>query len=191
MSKNNRKSTKFRFAGDEDIALNDTYTTQTGMVLKLEPVAPTLLQMVEQSIPVPERPAYDAETAFGEIQHYYHDETTLETEEEKHKWKSYINARHNRNAELTSKANRILLSKGVVISEEIAKRFPEWEEEHTWLGIPVPTEERDRRYHFLMTEIIKSPNDIIGILENIMQLMGMDQETLRAAENSFRSTMAT
>lgn len=176
--------------GDEDIKIDDTYTASGGIKLKLLPVAPALLQKLEATVEMPSRPYYEAETAFGTIEKYYHDPTTLETEDELHAWKVYVVGKRVAEEELTQKANKAVLSKGVVIPEEvIEKQFPIWEEEQKWLGIDVPSHPLDRKYHFLTTEIIKSPNDIVNVLERIMRLIGMTEEDLQAAEDQFRDSM--
>jgi len=192
MAKRYNQRKRRGFAGDDEIAVDDTITTSSGITLKLQPVAPALLQKIEQSIPTPERPYYEAKTIFGTIEHYPHDSSTVETEEEKHMWREYSVEKYRREVELTQKGNRALLSKGVIIPKEVEeKQFLVWQEEQEWIGIEVPNKPLDRRYHFLTTEILKTPNDIITTVEKIMRLVGMDEETLQAAEDSFRSQMAT
>lgn len=167
--------------GDE----NNIYKTTRGITIQLLPI-PFLLDQARASIEFPEPPVYEVVNVAGDVERHLHDETTLETDEDKAQWEVYTQAKAEAEAKLRENMLRAMLTKGVVVE---MPQDDEWIKDQEWCGVNVPTESRERRMHYILTEVIGRPDDLSNIMVGIGRISGVSEEALATAEDSFRAAM--
>jgi len=134
----------------------------------------------------PEPPTYEVVNVAGDTEVHLHDETTLETDEDKAKWAAYLKARDEAEVRLRENMTRTILAKGLIVE---MPKDDEWVKDQEWCGVNVPTEPRERRLHYILTEVIGRPDDLSDIMIGIGRISGVNEEALATAEDSFRSAM--
>lgn len=111
-------------------------------------------------------PTYTTKNVAGDEETFPHDETTLETDEDKAAWEEYQQALNELEIEIASVTNSYVISEGVVIGD-----IPdEWFEKREWLGLDTPENRLDRRLLYIETEILTTQEDMIHALSAIMHL---------------------
>lgn len=129
-------------------------------------------------------PTYTIETAAGSTETHPLDEASAKSEEEKAQLAAHKDALARLQSAQVQKKMRLLL-RGIEWKEN-----PEWEAEHTtMLEVDVPTEPEERWFHFLTTEILKTPADFVNAIEVMTALTyqgGINPDELHAVMNSFR-----
>lgn len=163
------------------------YTTERGIEIAIMPI-PLLLDEVRkvQEAKIPAHPTYEAKTASGYVEIHLHNETTLQTDEEKEMWAEYQEAK----AQATESMNDAIWR--AVRLKAIRVDVPEgngWIEDQEALGLTVPDDPRERRLHYIQTEVIGGVRDIVRVTA-IANGADLDEGALAAAEESFRRAMA-
>lgn len=170
------------------------YKTKSGHVLTFRAIAPTLIAKVQQSIKDPPTPTYEEEIMLGKnddgtpkvgkIQKE-HTEESIETDEERKAWEWYQEEKEKVDGLRREKIMQLFYLRGLDVE------LPDngWEEDQVFLGIEVPEEPRAKRLHFLETEALASPEDIMEVITSIMALSGVEQEAIDEAKGLFRSSL--
>jgi len=166
-------------------------TTSRGVRVKCLPVAHVLekaRQQVVEDYPLPPVPTktvegvgntkvevpYTAETIGGEDV----------SEKDRIAWENHQNVQAQIQAEQSRRTLRILALRGVEFE------MPDgWEKEHEWMGIVVPTDPSEKKYHYFMYEVVGNQADGFAIAKGINVASGMDKELLAQAESNFRNSM--
>jgi hypothetical protein len=111
-------------------------------------------------------PTYKTKTAAGVEEEFPHDETTLETEEDKAAWAEYRKAVLDLETEIVSRTNAYIISEGVVLDS-----IPdEWFEKREWLGLETPESRLDQRLLYIEEEMLPTSEDMIRAMQAIMHL---------------------
>lgn len=162
------------------------YTTERGIEIAICPI-PLLLDEVRkaQEAKIPPHPTYEAKTAAGEIEIHPHNETTLETDEEWTMWREYQEAKSKAADSMNDAIWRAVKLKAIRVE---VPGDNGWIEDQKALGLTVPEEPRERRLHYIQTEVIGGVRDIIRITA-IANGADLDEGALAAAEDSFRRAM--
>jgi len=135
-------------------------------------------------------PTYFVKTVAGETQEFPHDEKTIKDApaDDVAKWEAY----HKTQAELERATNerttKFMLYRGVKIDQaEMQKAL----QEQTFFGILAPESPIEKALHYIQTEVLKTPADIMTAVQGIMMLSmsGVSEDTIRAVEESFRRAM--
>lgn len=168
-------------------------TLSNGRKLTVQPINPLLLKRVNDATgdkPLP--PTYESPTAGGDIEINYHDETTLQTDEEKAAWKVYEAKLSEWNTARNQRFMRILFSRGVKLDLDAAA-LDRWLREMKYLGVEVPEGDPDdpevyieQQVMYVETEMIGHPNDMMTIMKEVMTLSGVDEVEVAAATKLFR-----
>jgi len=169
------------------------FTTVQGVEIPIRPVSPTLVAKIAPTVlrefGVEGPPTYTVEIVGGGTQEFPHDETTLDvpgdpdaTAENRAEWDEYVDTVDAANREANKRFLRLLYLKGVDIE------LPEdetWIEDQEFLGFEVPEDPRDRKIHYIQTELLTTIHDSNRL---IAELMGLNQiaEEVESAEDSFR-----
>lgn len=168
----------------------------SGKEYEVEAVSDTLVNLAKEAVrneflakgePI-DPPTYKVTTAGGGVSEEPHDETTLSTDEERAAWTAYIEANKRLEIAVNQRTMKVwLMGLKVELPED-----KKWIETQEWLGITVPENPIDRRYHYVTTEILKSPDDLFTTLNAIMKesYRGMVKpEDLDAAIETFRDKL--
>jgi len=126
------------------------------------------------------KPTYT--TAMDEV--LEHDETSLETDDDKAAWAKYLEVQEKHTAHIGTKMMRFFLYHGVKVDPNVDDK---WEAEQKFFGIEIPTDPIERRLHYVQTQLIFSQDDIQQITMRLMTLAGVRPEVVDAAVNSFRN----
>ena len=164
-----------------------------GKKLTVQSINPLLMQKINDATgDKPEPPTYKAETAGGGFEILTHDETTLQTDEEKAAWAAYQAGMAKWNQERNKRFMRVFFSRGVKLDLDAAA-FDRWAREMKYLGVNVPEGDPDdpevyieRQVMYVETELIGHPNDMITIMKEVMTLSGIDEAEVAAATRMFR-----
>jgi hypothetical protein len=132
-------------------------------------------------------PTYTITTASGAKETHPHDETTLQTEEDKAAWAAHASAKARMDREFSEGFMRYLLLGGVICAA-IPK---EWVEQCTFLGLDLPENAGERKLLYIQMELLPTPADLERAMAAIMAVSGSgSQEMIRTAEDLFRRAMA-
>ena len=172
------------------------YTTAVGKSIRLKGLPSMLIEKIQSSVIIPDPPTYTATTVGGDVETHFHNETTLDVEDDaeqtakNHKaWEEYILERNRINAELSERMMKLMLIKGTEVE---MPTDDEWIEEQAFVGADIskiPEDHLGRKYYYIVTEVIGSPDDLNYIMETIMRISGVSGEAIASAESSFRRAM--
>ena len=173
-----------------------TYTSASGYELILNPLPPLQIQLVrDAAIKEAEKlygerlgkPTYTIGTDDGAEETHEHDEATIAQDPEAKKaWDAWQAQEAQIDAFANEKIMRFILLRGV--SFEMPES-DDWMEMQKYFGIDVPETGLDRRFHYIQTEVIGSVTDLTGLMSRIMEISGVDEETVAAAQATFRDTL--
>jgi len=173
-----------------------TFETVTGDILELNPLPPLQIQLVRDAArkeaaklygePL-DKPTYTLETADGATETHEHDETTIVGDEEATRaWRAWQKQTENFDAFANERIMKFILLRG------ISFQMPEnddWVDMQAFFGVEVPTDPLERKFHYIQTEIIGSVTDLTGLMSRIMEISGVDEEMIAAAQATFRNTL--
>lgn len=184
---------------DTSIATADTalteFVTAAGKVLKIQSIPPLLIDEVrlraQQAIEVPPIPTYEVELADGSKLNYEHDAQSildsLTSDEDRKLWTSRQEKLREQTAYSSNKVLELFLAKGVILDSEELEG--DWREIQEFFGVEIPTGKIALHLHYLKTEILRSTEDIYGVMEAVMKSSGIDPVILEAAKRSFRRNL--
>lgn len=161
-----------------------SFTGVNGVTITFRSVSPFLIDRLRASFQMPEPPTYTATTVTGATETHKHDSDSIQSAspEEKAAYDGYLMSVRQTNVRQQEAFTRLLLSRGV----EVDVPANGWVEDQEALGVNVPTEANARKVHYILTEIIGSPDDLVTILGYIMERTGVKKEATDAAMSSFR-----
>src|SRR4030067_3304572 len=96
----------------------EEWTSSTGVKVILKSIPPLLITSLNDKFVVPKPPQYSITTVAGDVEVYDHDETTLQTPEEKKAWAEYQKKLSDIETEITSLTIKMCLVEGM----EVVKR---------------------------------------------------------------------
>ena len=165
------------------------YTSGRGKKVRFTPMPPMLLARIEQQVNaefgdnVP--PTYTLD-AIGGKEIHDHTEATLDTDEDRLAWATY-QARDGQRQERAS--SLILRALQIECLEPIIDEDDDWIDRMEFMGLPVPDGKYDRQLMWVESQFIGGEDDIMACMQIPMQLAGVSQEDMAAAETMFRDTV--
>jgi len=174
------------------IALDGRKYTITGftrmMMLRVEESVKTAWEL-EEHRPLPQRPTYKAEDAFGgEEIIYYHTKDTLETDEEKAAWAKYEQEQD----ELETRVWQHMMYEAlncVIVPLEDLKQYVHRQKIDTGLLLPDPEkyETRVKRLYVEHVVLCDNTDEMMRLLAETMKVAGViSGEEVKQAMKSFR-----
>ncbi len=164
-----------------------TFTTSRGITIEFLPI-PTLLEKLQAQHPTPEPPTYEVKTAAGPVEKHAHNETTLETDEDKAAWADYQARLKAARDKFNSALMRLVMLRGIKAD------LPEgnaWIEEQEFIGLSVPEEPHERKIYWLETEVLANEADYMAAVSGVMEASGVPEEVISEAQASFRGPLGT
>lgn len=165
------------------------YTTSNGVVVEIKSVPPYLLDQLFQQINYPIKPTYSTVTAGGEKEVFEHDETTLETPEDKAIWAKYQAEQAAAELQENELMMNVMLLKGINVDTENG-HYHDWLEEQAFLGIKLPESKPALKVQYIKTEVLANPEDIAQLMTLIMAQSGVSEEVVKSATDSFQSAVS-
>ena len=160
------------------------YLTTSGLDVVLTGLPPMVPRRIDSSIKYPDKPTYEVTTAAGDVETYEHDETTLQSDDDKKAWANYLEAQEEAETELTEKLVYAVLVECVTM-RNYEDRFATWKQKQGFIGIELSEDEERNKFDFMQTEVFHDADDIGEILTIVMSLTGVSVEDLAEARNSF------
>jgi len=174
-----------------------SYTSDaTGKTIVVKPVAYYKMQQLRAAIEEAYRadgkpidpPTYEVPIGGSdETQTFTHDESTIESDEDRAAWDTYLATLDEMEREARDRVVRFALRVGVEAEEESG-----WEEDQEHEGIKIPDDPRDRKLHYIMTEVLPTPREqgeVYGLIM-YMSTQFVEGQDVRAAQDLFRSGTA-
>jgi hypothetical protein len=165
--------------------MENTFVTSRGMNVTVLPIS-TLIEKQRASFDArrPKPPTYEVKTATGVTEVHEHNATTLETNAEKMAWAEYQAKVSEHEIVYQQAFIKLLLTRGINVA---LPDLDTWAKEQEWLGIDIPTDANERRFHYVWTEIIGDPiADLEGITLTIGRLSHVPEAAIAEAEATFR-----
>jgi hypothetical protein len=172
---------------DEGRERSRPYTASSGLEVILTGLPPLVPQRIDASIEYPNKPTYEVETASGDIEVFEHDETSLESDEDKQEWADYEDAQNEAETELTEKLLYAVLLECVEPknAETYEELLLDWKRKQRLMGIDISEDEEENKFYFMQTEVFHDADDIGEVLTIVMSLTGVSVEDLASARDSF------
>lgn len=176
---------------DSEAIQEQIYVVQNGkyagLEIGLKNLAPdfyTKMQKVYGVVKIPKPPKYEARTASGRVEEHYMDALAAEqTPGGEAKWLAYQQDLQEARAAQNERVTTAMFY--YAVDFEIPQ--DEWELEHQFLGLNVPFDPQQKRAHFLSVEL--DPIDLSGLMAKIMRKVGINEELVQEAEDSFRGSI--
>lgn len=167
--------------------MSKSFTTSRGITIEFLPI-PTLLEKLQAQHPMPAPPTYAVKTATGVTETHSHDETTLDTDEDKAAWADYQGRLRAATAKFNEALMRLVMLRGIKVELPPSDA---WVQEQEYIGLSVPEEPHERKIYWLETEVLADADDYIRAVEGVMQASGVPEEVIRQAEDSFLGSLGT
>ena len=179
MAKNDAKNDPKRTKNTEE------YITTKGLHVRLSAMPSFLASRLRKSVPVPDKPTYEVKTVAGEVESFFHDETTLLTEEDKKAWDAYKNDVSSSESQLTLKFLKAVLAESVEIIGEYETLFLEWVQMQEYMEISLPSSRDIQVMMFKEDYVYASSDDLEYIVNKVMFLTGLSSEDIAEKQDSF------
>lgn len=174
-----------------DVAQSKEYVVQNGkyagLIVTLKEMAPdfyTKMQRVYGVVKIPKPPKYEARTGSGRIEEHYMDE--LAAKQTPNGWPRWLTYQRELQEARAAQNERVTLA---MFYYGVDFELPDdgWEAEHNFLGLTVPLDAQQRKAHFLSVEL--DPLDIAQLMTAVMRNVGINEELVKQAEDSFRGAI--
>lgn len=132
-------------------------------------------------------PTYTASTVDGTVQTFEHNANTVETEEDKQALAEYQAVQ----LELQTETNTKLSRAAMICVDVDPMVYPRWVGRMKLMEVPIPADEFERMLLFVETEVLKSVEDIAGLIVAALYSGGaVDEAGVDAAEAAFRGSLS-
>lgn len=158
------------------------YKTARGVEVNFVGIA-TLLDKLNGQFRLPDPPSYEVKLATGGTERHVHDETTVQTDEEKKALADYQSECTRITNEHALKLTRLVVLRGMTFDYPASD---DWVKEQEFLGIQVPADPMERRLHYVETEVLGTKEDVEAVMLGVMRASGVNEEMVLAMEDSFR-----
>lgn len=170
------------------------YITERDVTIGVVPI-PLFLEEVRKAYPLPARPTYtehlagdatnEVEISDAEAEVWAeHDPDTWAEHAEK--WADYISRRDAIQEKVNEAIWKAIMLRSLIVE---LPADDSWIQDQEELGITVPRSAKERRIHYIKTEVVGGMRDIIR-LTAIANGANISEEALSLAEDSFRNSLA-
>jgi hypothetical protein len=170
------------------------YMTERGVAIRVTPI-PLLLDEVRKATPLPDPPTYTEHIAGGATQEVEITEGDAEAwaredpetwAEHAEAWAAYVQARDAAQGVLNERIWQAILRRAIRVD---MPGDDGWIYDHEAMGLVVPEDPRERRIHYVRTEVVGGMPDILKITA-MANGADLSEEALASAEASFRDSLA-
>lgn len=166
------------------VTKQDTFTTSSGLAIKIQQVDPMFLQKVINSVHIPKAPTYEVTTISGRKETHIMDaKSAAETPGGEETWENYV---LERDLALRTQNDR-LMNALFYMGTECEIPVGSWERKWAFLGIDVPSDPDERRAFYLTSEL--PTEETVNLMSAVLRLTGVDAELLQQAEDAFRDSV--
>ena len=167
----------------------ETFTGDNGADVRLRAVSQRLVIELLAHFPIPTPPTYTVETVSGDRQTLTHDETTLQTDEDRAAWAAYLDAKAGAEMRRNLELHRFLLYQCIL---DEPPPWQEWGVDYALWGLEPPDSADKVAFKIRWVEevIAPDPETMARLMLKLYQLSGMEVERLREIERFFRLALA-
>jgi hypothetical protein len=177
--------------------MKNVFVTTDGKEIPYQSISPVEIQEVRLAITRQakekgkqiEPPKYSIKVGDAE-QTFLHDEKSIADpktpQSEKDAWDRYSTDTQELEQEINERISGLVYGEGVILDA-----VPEeWVERRKWKGLDIPENPYDKRLKYILSDLLKTPEDLQGFVVAVMKLSmsGVSQEVVEAAEETFRNT---
>lgn len=169
-------------------AVEFVYTTTRGVEVVLTGMPPLLPQQISDSVKMPEIPTYEVETSSGTKEIWEHDETTIQTEEDKEIWNAYLEEKEAAETLITERLLKAILLESVSIPN-LDKHLEAWKSRQRLIGIELSENPEELLLNFKETEVFREVPDVEFVMSKVLELTGVPREEISSMKDSFPDTV--
>ncbi len=172
--------------------MDNEYITSRGIRVRFLGIA-TLInaRQVASATEEPKPPTYTLKNMMGGEEIHYHDETTLQTDEDKAAYADYKKKQTEWGTKQQREFMRLAMLRGI---EFEYPKTDDWKKQQKFLGIKVPENTEDNPFaeklHYIETEVLGGFQDYAALVTGVIRASGVPEELLVQYEESFRGFMA-
>jgi hypothetical protein len=170
-------------------SISHVYETVGGSIIQLKPISSRVRDALSAQWVEPAKPTYTIQVAGGETEVHDHDESTLETEEDKAKWQQYLDTVIAANRKFSELVYTTYIRFGTNY-RDFKPTDDSWLRDQQSIGIEVPDDPEEQQLHYFRTEILSSDVDMRNIIDNVRELSMSGRMLVKVAEDSFRNQVA-
>lgn len=168
--------------------MKDVFTVpSTGRRLHIRPMSADIVRRLNaerQNLPSP--PTYEVEYPGGESERVAHDETTLETEEDRAAWQEYVRLHNAAAAAWEQRWMRAL----VMLCLPALEYDEGWAADFEYIGIDVPDDPRERKVFYANNVLLPTAEDKRAFSETVTILSTIRREDLARVRSEFPGTLS-
>ena len=169
--------------------MDDQFITSEGTKIPLRRVSRVYVARINAKHPIPDIPTYTATIVGGSEQTFPHDETTLETAEDRETWREYKEAQDRAVSGRLKDVAEFLLYHCVAQDpppiEEWSVDFGMWDIEP-----PDPADEVRYKIDWIEMEVVPNPDDYGGLMARLYGMAGvLEPDMIEEFERFFRLTV--
>jgi hypothetical protein len=167
------------------------FVTALGKQVKVTPMSLLLGEMAKNSVANPDAPvqAFEVDIEGQPPVHYpMRDIQDARNEHERRAWLLYEQRQAEANKEKGDRWINALLI-GAVIDHMVMPEDNRWERRQKLVYIEIPDDPDEKRLHYLLTEVLTTPDDLTGLITKIVEISGVDEEVVESVEDSFRRSL--
>lgn len=167
--------------------LTTKFTTSRGHEVTLRPLPVLAMAGIRQDYidakgEYPKPPTY--ETPVGEVMP--HNETTLETDEDKAAYEAYEEAAAEWEQGFVRFQFDYIGLESVVFDDTLQEEMKDWESRRRAMRVALPEDEYERKLGFLRAEVFTTLDDIQGISKALASLTGISEGDAKKLTRTFR-----
>jgi len=161
---------------------DNVFRTDDGRKIRIKAVDPLFIQTVSRSVKMPDTPTYTTVTSSGREEIWKMDEVSAkQTEGGEEIWAKYKAGVDEAQGNQMERTIRAIFLDGTIRDEDFYDQ--KWERRMHIVGVELP-EDLDERWVMYLSSSL-STGDIIKLSAKIMELTGVPEEFIAAAEESF------
>lgn len=171
------------------------FTTTRGKTVKLTGIDPLLLDTIRASVKWPTLPTYEINTELvkGEKHDLTWDIVKDETDTDlvalyTAQMTTYEDCIRTANAEFNMRLTKAVIDGGVIVDPDADE---DWADTQEFLGIGQSKNKKQRKYDYVVSNIIGCDMDLYDILGIVMEMTGVPRSNLAQARSMFRGGVDT
>jgi len=149
---------------------DNVFVTTAGVHLRIKPIPPfkrdAIFAMREKPEYAVKPPTYEVDTVAGDKMQFEHDETTLETKEDKARWKKYLADKQVAERKWFGNLTKMYIRQAVDLNDIPAPTAAD-DESLRSLDIEPETDPAQRKIQHLLSEILVTEADSNGLVQAI------------------------
>lgn len=168
------------------------YETDAGKQLILTTVSPLFLKKLQAAGTMPDVPTRKIKLELDGFEPTYQEEELSEDDlqdaDEERRWKAYVEKRDEVLSKRQDRFMKAVFDKGTELIGGI-QDLEAWKEDLEYYELPVPTNPRDIKVEYLQAEVVKTAEDMVGIVTGVLAKSGVPQEEVENMRAMFRGSI--